>query len=63
MTFQNKVNFDTATMIDGEEVSQRLAGILRAAGVDMLITDARVSAVFPDGSVAYYQPLHMDTKR
>jgi hypothetical protein len=42
---------------------QRIKGILKAAGVEMLITDARVSAVFPDGSAAYYQPVHLDTKR
>lgn len=48
--------------IDGNEVAERLKGILKAAGVEMLITDARVSAIFPDGAVAYFQPLHLDTK-
>jgi hypothetical protein len=51
-----------APMIDGEEVAERLKGILKAAGVEMLITDARVSAWFPDGSTACYQPLHLDTR-
>jgi hypothetical protein len=59
----NKINFDTATPINGEEVAERLKGILKAAGVHMLITDARVSAFFPDGSVARYQELHMDTEK
>lgn len=54
-------NFNHATEIDGAEVSARLTALLRAAGVDMLITDARVSAVYPDGSVACYQPVHVDT--
>ena len=54
-------NFEHATEIDGAEVSERLTALLKAAGVEMLITDARVSAVFPDGSVAYYQPVHVDT--
>ena len=59
----NLFNLDHATYIGGDEVAERLKGILRAAGVKMLITDARVSAVFPDGSVAHYQPLHMDTEK
>jgi hypothetical protein len=59
----NAINFDTAPKIDGAEVSERLKGILKAAGVHMLITDARVSAFFPDGSVARYQELHMDTEQ
>jgi urease gamma subunit len=59
----NKFNMDHAIPIDGDEVAERLKGILKATGVEMLITDARVSAIFPDGSVAYYQPLHLDTKR
>lgn len=57
----NKINWDAAAPIAGEEVAERLKGILKAAGVAMLITDARVSAVFPDGAVAYYQPLYLDT--
>jgi hypothetical protein len=59
----NKINFDTATPIDGDEVAERLKGILKAAGVKMLITDARVSAYFPDGSLARYQELEMDTEQ
>jgi hypothetical protein len=51
-----------ALPINGEEVAERLKGILKAVGVEMLITDARVSAIFPDGSVAYYQELYLDTK-
>jgi hypothetical protein len=59
----NKFNMDYATPIDGDEVAERLKGILKAAGVKMLITDARVFAVFPDGSVARYQTLYLDTER
>jgi hypothetical protein len=59
----NKINLNTATPIDGDEVAERLKGILKAAGVAMLITGARVSAIFPDGSVARYQELHMDTEK
>jgi hypothetical protein len=59
----NKFNFKHETPIDGNEVAERLKGILKAAGVHMLITDARVSAFFPDGSVARYQELHMDTEK
>lgn len=60
----NKMNYEKATRIDGEEVASRLKGILKAHGVEMFITglEARVSAEFPDGSVAYYQPLHLDTR-
>jgi hypothetical protein len=59
----NAINFNTAPKINGEEVAERLKGILKAAGVKMLITDARVSAYFPDGSVAYFQEVHMDTEK
>jgi hypothetical protein len=59
----NKFNMDHAIPIDGDEVAERLKGILKATGVKMLITDARVSAIFPDGSVARYQELHMDTEQ
>jgi hypothetical protein len=61
MTYQNKYDFDKAPKLTGEEVAERLTGILKAFGIDMLITDARVSGFFPDGSVADYQPLHLDT--
>jgi hypothetical protein len=61
MNYINKFDFGKAPQLTGEEVAERLTGILRAAGVDMLITDARVSAFFPDGTVANYQPLHLDT--
>jgi len=47
--------------IDGDEVAWRLKRILKPLGIEILITDARVSAVFPDGSVAYCKPLHLDT--
>jgi hypothetical protein len=59
----SKFNFEHETPIDGNEVSERLKGILKAAGVKMLITEARVSAIFPDGSAARYQELHMDTEQ
>jgi hypothetical protein len=59
----NKFNMDHAIPIDGDEVAERLKGILKATGVKMLITDARVSAIFPDGSVARYQELYMDTEQ
>jgi hypothetical protein len=61
MTYQNKFDFDKAPKLTGEQVAERLKGILKAYGVDMLITDARVSAFFPDGSVASYEPLYLDT--
>jgi hypothetical protein len=57
------MNPDHITKIDGAEVAERLKGILKAAGVEMLITDARVSAFFPDGSVAEFQKLHLDTRQ
>ena len=50
-----------AIAIDGDEVAWRLSRILKNLNIEMLITDARVSAVFPDGSVAQYQQLHLDT--
>jgi hypothetical protein len=59
----NKFNMDHAIPIDGDEVAERLKGILKATGVKMLITGARVSAIFPDGSVARFQELHMDTEQ
>jgi hypothetical protein len=59
----NAINFDHVTFIDGNEAAERLKGVLKAAGVKMLITGARVSAIFPDGSVARYQELHMDTEQ
>jgi hypothetical protein len=61
MDYINKFDFGNAPKLTGEEVAERLTGILRAFGIDMLITDARVSAFFPDGSAADYQPLHLDT--
>jgi hypothetical protein len=59
----NAFNSKHETPIGGTEVAERLKGILKAAGVKMLITDARVSAIFPDGSVARYQELYMDTEQ
>jgi hypothetical protein len=59
----NAINFETAPKLTGEEVAERLKGILKSFGVKMLITDARVSAYFPDGSVAYFKELHMDTEQ
>ena len=58
----NKFDPKHLSAITANEVAERLKGILKAAGVKMLITDARVSAVFPDGAVAEYQPLFLDTE-
>lgn len=52
-----------AVQIDGAEASARIKGILKAAGVEAFITDARMSAVFPDGSVAFFQQLELDTRK
>jgi hypothetical protein len=59
----NAFNLDIAPKISGNEVAERLKGILKAAGVKMLITGARVSAIFPDGSVAYFQEVALDTEK
>jgi hypothetical protein len=63
MDYINKFDFGNAPKLTGDEVAERLKGILKAAGVKMLITDARVSAYFPDGSLAHYQELEMDTEK
>jgi hypothetical protein len=46
-----------------EEVVWRIKGVLKAAGIEAFITDARISAVFPDGAEAFYQQLELDTRK
>jgi hypothetical protein len=41
------------------QVAERIKGILEAAGVDLYITKARVSARFPDGAHCCYLPFEV----
>lgn len=45
-----------------EDVSWRIKTILKAAGVEAFITDAKISAIFPDGKRAFFTNLELDTR-
>lgn len=49
--------------LTNEDLAWRVKEILKASGVEMLITGGRVSAIFPDGAVAYFQQLELDTRK
>ena len=48
--------------LSSEEVSERIANVLRDAGIRALITGAAISAKFPDGESALFKDLEVDTE-
>ena len=58
---QRTLNKRHTKCIDSAEVEMRIRGILKAAGVEASIAGGYISATFPDGAVAYCQPLQLDT--
>jgi hypothetical protein len=53
---------DVASLTD-TDVAWRIKTILKAYGVEALITGAHISAVFPDGAKALFRNLEIDTRK
>lgn len=51
------------TVLSTYDVSYRIAAVLKVAGIEALITHAKVSAHFPDGAKALYVDLEIDTRK
>lgn len=49
--------------LTAEETVWRIKQVLKAAGIEAFITEARISAYFPDGAVAVFKQLELDTHK
>lgn len=45
------------------EVSERIAAVFKAVGIEALITGAHITAIFPDGERALFKNLEVDTRK
>ncbi|WP_316235042.1 MULTISPECIES: hypothetical protein [unclassified Bradyrhizobium] len=59
MSFYDKT---MAYALTAEEASERIASVLKAAGIEAYIT-GHISATFPDGEKALYKALEVDTHK